>query len=203
MKARSREEESEMNNAFSQKTLLPGRQARCTTGWTTTGTCLPPSRHLSFRCGHSRRYSGTPRCTSSTSCRTCRFSVCLCRRWRLRWWSCCRRSTRRRAGYCCAHDLSEQLVEVKCGLCCLKPCFSSGLRSKTLTFQFLIVVVVREVFKVFPQDRVQQHGLWSRTLIFPFPEVACMLSLILVVPAHPQFRVMSVEKGFSSDFSPS
>ena len=50
---------------------------------------------------------------------------------------------------------------------------------RSLTFRLLIVVVVvREVFKVYAQNRVQQHrfllqnaflsGLWSRTLTFPF-----------------------------------
>ena len=44
----------------------------------------------------------------------------------------------------------------------------------------------QEVFKVYAQNRVQQHrflmrnaflsGLWSRTLTFPFLEVACMFS---------------------------
>ena len=44
-------------------------------------------------------------------------------------------------------------------------------------------------------------GLWNRTFTFPFLEVACMFSLILVVLAHPQYRVMSVRMVFS-DFSP-
>ena len=68
MKATSREEESEMNNAMGQKTF-PRQQARCTSVWTTTETCLPPGRHLSLRCGHSQGFSGTPRCRSLTSCR--------------------------------------------------------------------------------------------------------------------------------------
>ena len=56
------------------------------------------------------------------------------------------------------------------------------------------------------QNRVQQHrfllrnafpsGLWSRALTFPFLEAACMFSLILVGPAHPKYRVMSVGKVF-------
>ena len=66
-----------------------------------------------------------------------------------------------------------------------------------MTLRFLIaVVVVKEVFKVFALDRNQQHGLWSRTLTFQFPEVACTIFPILAVQAHPQYRVMSVGKGF-------
>ena len=79
--ARARGEESEVNNATGQMTPLPRRQALCTEGWTTTGTCLPPGRHLLMRCGHCRGYSGTPRRTPRTSCRSCRSSMCLCRSW--------------------------------------------------------------------------------------------------------------------------
>ena len=60
------------------------------------GMCLPPGRHLSLRCGHCRRFCGTPRRTSRTSCRTCRSSMCLGRSWGTMWWNSCRRSTRRR-----------------------------------------------------------------------------------------------------------
>ena len=52
------------------------------------------------------------------------------------------------------------------------------------------------LLKVYALDRIQQHGLWSSTLTFQFTEVACMIFLILAVQAHPQHRVMSVEKGF-------
>ena len=55
--------------------------------------CLLPGRHLSLRCGHSRGFCGTPRRTSWTSCRSCRSSMCLCCRWGISWWKCCRRST--------------------------------------------------------------------------------------------------------------
>ena len=75
-------------------------------------------------------------------------------------------------------------------------CPSSRLPSRSSTFQLLIVVVVvREVFKVYALDRIQQHGLWSRTLTFQLPEVACMIFLILAFQAHPRYRVMSVWKG--------
>ena len=69
------------------------------------------------------------------------------------------------------------------------------LQSRSWTFQ-VQVVVFREIFKVFPKDGVQQRVLWSRTLTFQFPEVACMISLILALQAHPQYRVMSLVKGF-------
>ena len=83
----------------------------------------------------------------------------------------------------------------------LKVFFQNGvpplLWSRSLTFQ-LQVVVFRKIFKVFPKNGVQQRVLWSRTLTFQFPEVACM---VLALQAHPQYRVMCVEKGFSH-FSP-
>ena len=41
-----------------RRLLHPGRQARCTSVWTTTGMCLPPGRHLPWRCGHSREFCG-------------------------------------------------------------------------------------------------------------------------------------------------
>ena len=47
---------------------------------------------------------------------------------------------------------------------------SSILPSRSLTFQFLVVVLVREVYKVLTQDRVQQRRLWSRSLTSPFVE---------------------------------
>ena len=73
------------------------------------------------------------------------------------------------------------------------------LWSRSLTFQ-LQVVVFREVFKVFPKNGVQQRVLWSRTLTFQFQEVACTVSLFLALQAHPQCRVVCVEKGFFALF---
>ena len=73
------------------------------------------------------------------------------------------------------------------------------LWSRSLTFQ-LLIVVFREVFKVFPKDGVQQRVLWSRTLTFQFPLVACVISLFLALQAHPQNRVMRVGKGFFALF---
>ena len=68
----------------------------CTTGWTTTGDVLPPGRHLLLRCGHSWGFCGTPRRTWTTSCRSCRSSMCLCHSWGTGWWTSCGRSMRRR-----------------------------------------------------------------------------------------------------------
>ena len=173
---------------------------------------MPPGRHLSLRCGRRRGFSGTPRRTSSTSCRTCRFSMCLCRSWGTRWWKSCRRSPLQVIEQCLSslktefHSVLRFVVRRrrnswwKCPRSCPSLLCSSRLPSRSSTFQFQVVEVVvdGEVFKVFPQDRIQQHGLWSRTLTFQFLEAACMFSL--VVQAHPQFRVMSVEKVFSTLF---
>ena len=43
--------------------------------------CLPPGRHLSLRCGHSRGFCGTLGRTSWISPPSCRSSMILCRRW--------------------------------------------------------------------------------------------------------------------------
>ena len=48
--------------------------------------------------------------------------------------------------------------------------------AKQINIQFLIVVVVREVFKVLTQDRVQQRGFRSRSSTFPFVEVLTVFS---------------------------
>ena len=58
--------------------------------------CLPPGRHLSLRCGHSRGFCGTLRRTSWTSCRTC-YPRCGCAAvWGTGWWTSCGRLMRRR-----------------------------------------------------------------------------------------------------------
>ena len=45
----------------------------------------------------------------------------------------------------------------------------AALPSRSSTFQFRVVEVVDgEVLKVFPQDRIPQHGLWSGTLTLKF-----------------------------------
>ena len=102
------------------------------------------------------------------------------RRWGLSWWNSRRISTLRplsRLSKCPIktefHSVLQFVVRRrhnswwKCRRCCPVPCSSSGMRSKSLTFQFLVVVVVvREVYKVLTQDRVQQHVLWSRSSAF-------------------------------------
>ena len=80
--SRARGEESEMNNATGQKTSLPrAANTQSTLRWTTTGMCLPPGRHLSLSCGHSRGFCDTPWRTSWISRPSCRPSMILCRRW--------------------------------------------------------------------------------------------------------------------------
>ena len=55
----------------------------------------------------------------------------------------------------------------RCRRFCPVPCSSSVTRSKSLTFLYLIVLVV-EVFKVSLPDFVPVSGLWSRTWSFQF-----------------------------------
>ena len=70
-----------------------------------------------------------------------------------------------------------------------------GWWSRTLTFKFLVVVVVREVFQVLTQDRVQQLGFRSRSLTFLFVPLEVRTSLILELQALPQFRVERLGMG--------
>ena len=55
-----------------------------------------------------------------------------------------------------------------------------------------------EAFKVLSLDRFRRSVLWSNSLTFLRSEVRN--SLILALQAHPQFRVMSVGKGFFALF---
>ena len=50
---------------------------RMASGWTTTGTCLPPGRHLSLRCGRRDVFSDTPSSTSSMG-PLCTNPCCAC-----------------------------------------------------------------------------------------------------------------------------
>ena len=68
----------------------------------------------------------------------------------------------------------------QCRRCCPMPCSSSGMWSKLLTFQFLVMVVV-EVFKVFTQEVARCSVLRRRTLTFQF---------LVVVPVEV-FKVFS------------
>ena len=76
----------------SGRLLLPRRSSGCSVRKTPKGGFGP--RHCLSR-GRKDRFSGTLLSTSSISCRTCRFSMCLCRRWVASWWNSCRISTRR------------------------------------------------------------------------------------------------------------
>ena len=111
----------------------------------------------------------------------------------------------------CDMPIADQVIEVP-KVSCLSRCARTVLRAlqtaeqlvKVPTILYLLkqlqVVVFREVFKVFPKDGLQQRVPWSRTLTFQFPEVACLISLFLALKAHPQYRVMSVGKGFFRTF---
>ena len=98
-----------------------------------------------------------------------------------------------------------QLVEVPTDPVpsCLFPFSSSRLPSRSLTFQFRVVVGVQaaEVFTVFSQNRIQQRRLPSRSFTFQFLVVAfAILSLIPVWQLHPQFRRISWSNGFFALF---
>ena len=98
-----------------------------------------------------------------------------------------------------APQTADQLVEVPTLYPILRYC--SGLWSRSLTFQFLLVVEGEtQLFKVFSEDRVQQRilrlwnaflsRLWSRSLTSP------LLVEILMVFAqnrvHPQLRTLQL-----------
>ena len=72
--------------------------------------------------------------------------------------------------------------------------------SRTWTFQFLALVVIMEVFKVFSKNKVRCSALSSRSSTFLLVEVFKIFSLILVRQLHPQFRVMSWVIGFFALF---
>ena len=89
--ARAWEEEREVHYTSAFCTTVPPSELELFDLFDEPGGGGPTCRWS--RRGHSRGFTGTPRCTPWTSCRTCRFSMCRCRRWRIRWWKCCRRST--------------------------------------------------------------------------------------------------------------
>ena len=82
--------------------------------------------------------------------------------------------------------MAEQVIAVpsrrwrnswlKCRRSCPMLCSSSGMRSKPSTLQFPVVVVVRVVYKVLTQDRVQQCRLWSRSSTSQFVEAFLVFS---------------------------
>ena len=119
--------------------------------------CLLPGRHLSLRCGHSRGFCGSR--SSRPSC-PFRFSILRCRSWGTRWWNSCRRSTRRRLSSRlspCPRSLwtgsrSALCVVVHGGLNSWWKYLRSypilrckGLWSRSLAFQFLMVVAIGAV----------------------------------------------------------
>ena len=74
----------------------------------------------------------------------------------------------------CRPQKAEQLVEVPTVL-------SYALLQQRIAEQSIDIPVPHRRrgqggLQGFPQDRIQQHGLWSGTLMFLFPEVACMFS---------------------------
>ena len=165
--ARSRveESESELNNATGQKTPPP---KAASFSLVDDGDVLAPP---------GRQGSATPWNRTSTPSRF-RLSMCLSRRWGTSWWKCFKRSTlgpRTRLSKCPRSFLTEfhsALWRVvlrtwrnslwKCPRSCPSFLFSSRLRSKSLTFRFLVVEVNWDFFKVYTLDRVQQR-FWSRS----------------------------------------
>ena len=55
----------------------------------------------------------------------------------------------------------------KCRPSCLIPLCSSSLASRTWTFQFLALVVIMEVFKVFTQDKVRCRRIVEQIVDIP------------------------------------
>ena len=88
-----------------------------------------------------------------------------------------------------------------CRLCRLLPFSSSGLPSRSSTFRFQVVEeVIRDVFKVFPKDGVQQRLPPSVFLV----EVLAVFSQDralqrLVPPRMLTFRLVEVVKIFPQD----
>ena len=179
--------------------------------------CLPPSRHLSLRCGHSRGSCGTLRSRSSRPSYTFRFLILPCRGWgdqvvgllqkmdapaldelviavpkisldRVPQRSVCRRSKR-----------AEQLVEVPTIVS------YSSLQQRTagqIDHRHTSSSWSRRsrrrwgVFKVHAQDRVQQRVLWSRPLTFQLLMVVVDLAVMEAFKVSPRDRVQqrSVEQ---------
>ena len=106
----------------------------------------------------------------------------------------------------CEPQMAEQLVEVARMVYLDTEVFKVSsqnrvffiLMSKPSTFQFQAMVIV-EVFKVFPRDKVRSVVL-SRSLTFLLVGVFKIFSLILVWQLSPQFRVKRLGKGFFALF---
>ena len=156
--------------------------------------------------GHRNLSSSTPWSSSPTSCPWSRFWTFLCHRWVTSWWLRSSTSTRRFPSRLpqCPRSRCHPVVLArfsgsrrrrsslwKCRLSCLFP-LCSRLPSRSLTFQFLalVVVVIVEVFTVFPQDKFRRSVLCRRSSTFLLVVVFKIFSLILGCQPHPQSRVM-------------
>ena len=170
---------------------LPRRYSSCTTRKMLRGECGP--RQCLSR-GRKDRFNGTLLSTSSISCRTCRLSMCLCRRWVASWWISCRISTRRHLTSRlspCPRSLWTESRSVlryvvrrrrnswwKCRLTLLMPL---GLLSPLL---------LEEVFQVFSQIRIPSgcSALSSRSWTFLL-EVVGVVVLVVVFKVYALDRI--------------
>ena len=222
-----------------RKMPSPRRQVRCTSRWTPgrmTVPHLPPrGQHRCLRCCRRHGYSSAPWSRLSTLCRWSHCSMCLRRRWWNNWWTFLHlsisvlpsRLSKYPRLYVHPALLAQSSVRRrrqtswwKCRR--LSPIlrYCSGLWSRSLTFQFLLVMEGEtQIFKVFSEDRVQQRilrfwnaflsRLWSRSLTFPL--LVEVLQIFAQDRVHPQLRTlqllgltlrMSRFNGFFATFSP-
>ena len=129
------------------------------------------------RGSHRWGFSGTWRSTPSISVLTCRFSMLRCADAEPTGGIHAEaRHFDPRAGYRSAQDLSGPNPTALCGQASSavrnswwEETLCSRLPSRSLTFQFLALAVIVEVFKVSPTNRIQQRPLSSRSLTFLFP----------------------------------
>ena len=162
---------------------------------------------------------GAPWNRSSTTRSSFRRLMFLCRRWRTNWWRCvgssmfafpsrvskCPRSHLHPviAGAVCASRSRRQNSWLKCRRPYPILLYCSGLWSRTLTFQFLVMEGDLLAFKVFFPDRVQQRRLLRRSLtILLLVEVFKVFAQDRVHLHHSHLQLvfmntqMSVGKGF-------
>ena len=171
----------------------------------------------SLASGRRRGTSGTPWNRLSTPCSSFRRLMFLCRKWRTNWWRCagssmfaflsrsskCPRSHLHPviAGAVCALLSRRQNSWWKCRRSSLILLCCSGLWSRTLPFQLLLVVEGEtQIFKVFSVDRVQQRSLrlwnaflsrlWSRSLTSPL--LVEILTIFAQDRVHPQLRTLQL-----------
>ena len=173
--ARARGKESEANNTTGQMTPPPSSASTVFFNLFDDGGVLAARPT-------PRGFCGTPRRTLRTSCPSCRSSLCLCRSWGSGCWTFCGRSTRR---HVVVHG--ELKSWWKCRRSLLIPLFSSGLPSRPLTFQFLMVEAI-VAYQVYARDRIQQR-LWRRTWTFQFLMVVVDGSVMEALQVSPWDRV--------------